>query len=111
MLFRSRIEAISSLATGYVYYVSLRGVTGAGHLNTSEVAERVALIRQKCKLPIGVGFGIRDGATARAIANISDAVIIGSRVIQEIEEAPEQAVSNVSKLLENIRAAMNRKAA
>ena len=73
------------MARGYVYYVSLKGVTGAGHLDTAEVAARLAEIRRHVSLPIGVGFGIRDAASAQAIAAHADAVVIGSRIIEEIE--------------------------
>lgn len=102
-----RIAEIAAHASGYVYYVSLRGVTGAGHLDTEEVARKITSIRARTPLPIGVGFGIRDGATARAIADVADAVIIGSRVIQEIEAAPEDAVRRVTALLSSIRTAMD----
>jgi tryptophan synthase alpha chain len=102
-----RIEQIAGLATGYVYYVSLRGVTGAANLDLVEVEARLAKVRAKTDLPIGVGFGIRDGATARAIGRIADAVIIGSRVIQEIERAPVEAVQKVEGLLREIRTAMD----
>ena len=80
-----RIDAVAALARGYVYYVSLKGVTGAGHLDTAEVARKVAEIRRHVKLPVGVGFGIRDAASAQAIAAHADAIVIGSRIIQEIE--------------------------
>ncbi len=103
----TRIAQIVSLATGYVYYVSLRGVTGAGNLDMNEVSARLAKIRAKTTLPIGVGFGIRDGATARAVGEVADAVIIGSRVIQEIEVAPGEALLNVKNLLRGIRDAMD----
>ncbi|OGA01438.1 MAG: tryptophan synthase subunit alpha [Betaproteobacteria bacterium RIFCSPLOWO2_02_FULL_62_17] len=102
-----RIAQIAALATGYVYYVSLRGVTGAANLDLGEVASRLGKVRAKTDLPIGVGFGIRDGATARAIGQIADAVIIGSRVIQEIEAAPGNAPLKVKALLGEIRAAMD----
>ena len=88
--------------------VSLRGVTGAGHIDTTEVANRLAAIREHVKLPIGVGFGIRDGETAKAVASVSDAVVIGSRIIQELEHTPkEKAVSAVSDFLASIRAAID----
>ncbi len=102
-----RIAQIVALATGYVYYISLRGVTGAGNLDVAEVAERMRHIRAKTSLPVGVGFGIRDGATARAIGEVADAVIIGTRLIQEIERSPGEAQKNISDLLGGIRAAMD----
>ncbi len=78
-------RALADMARGYVYYVSLKGVTGAGHLDTAEVAARLAEIRRHVSLPVGVGFGIRDAASAQAIAAHADAVVIGSRIIEEIE--------------------------
>jgi tryptophan synthase alpha chain len=102
-----RIERIARLATGYLYYVSLRGVTGAANLDVAEVGERLAAIRAKTPLPLGVGFGIRDGATARAVSEVADAVIIGSRVIQEIEAAPHDAPKRVAAFLAEVRKAMD----
>ena len=84
----SRIERIAALASGYVYYVSLKGVTGAGHLDTRDVAAKLDEIRRRIALPVGVGFGIRDAESARAIAAHADAVVIGSRIIAEIENGP-----------------------
>jgi tryptophan synthase alpha chain len=78
----SRIAAVAKIARGYVYYVSLKGVTGASHLDTAEVGRKLAEIRRHVRLPIGVGFGIRDAASATAIAAHADAVVIGSRIIQ-----------------------------
>jgi tryptophan synthase alpha chain len=86
-----RIIAIGRIARGYVYYVSLKGVTGAGHLDTAEVARKVAEIRRQVTVPVGVGFGIRDAESARAIAANADAVVIGSRIIEEIEAGPPDA--------------------
>ena len=80
----ARIAAVARIARGYVYYVSLKGVTGAGHLDTAEVARSLADIRRHVALPVGVGFGIRDATSARAISAHADAVVIGSRIIQEI---------------------------
>lgn len=74
-----RIAHVARLARGYVYYVSLRGVTGAGHLDVDEVAGKVAAIKVAVPVPVGVGFGIRDGATAKRIGVFADAVVIGSR--------------------------------
>jgi tryptophan synthase alpha chain len=103
-----RVERIAKLAKGYVYYVSLRGVTGAGHLDTSDVARRLADIRRHVRLPIGVGFGIRDAASAQAIAHDADAVVIGSRIIQEIENgAPASAPQRAGAWLSGIRAALD----
>jgi len=80
-----RIAAINRVARGFVYYVSLKGVTGAAHLDINTVADKIAEIRQTIKLPIGVGFGIRDAAAAAVMAQIADAVIVGSAVVSRIE--------------------------
>ena len=77
-----RIAEVGRIATGYVYYVSLKGVTGAGHLDVDAVAAAIPRIRAHVKVPVGVGFGIRDAATAQAVARVSDAVVIGSRLVQ-----------------------------
>jgi tryptophan synthase alpha chain len=104
----ARIASIAKLARGYVYYVSLKGVTGAGHLDTAEVARKLAEIRRHVKLPVGVGFGIRDAASARAIAEHADAVVIGSRIIQEIESGPaDGAPARAGAWLSTIRAALD----
>jgi tryptophan synthase alpha chain len=102
-----RIDLVSRLASGYLYYVSLRGVTGATHLDVTEVAARLAAIRARTNLPIGVGFGIRDGPTAKAVCGFADAAIIGSRLIQEIEAAPENASPRVAAFLREVRTAMD----
>ncbi len=104
----NRIATIAQLARGYVYYVSLKGVTGAGHLDTAEVARKLAEIRRHVTLPVGVGFGIRDAESARAIARVADAVVIGSRIIQEIEAgAPEGAAERAGAWLAGIRGALD----
>ena len=103
-----RIQQVAKVGGGFTYYVSLKGVTGAGNIDTAEVAARVAAIRTHVKLPIGVGFGIRDAATAKAVAQVSDAVVIGSRIIQELENTPrEQAVAAVESFLSGIRKALD----
>ncbi|MBX6318906.1 tryptophan synthase subunit alpha [Pigmentiphaga sp.] len=84
-----RIQAVARVARGYVYYVSLKGVTGAGHLDVDDVSRRLAHIRRFVSLPVGVGFGIRDAASAQALGAVADAVVIGSRLIQEIESAAQ----------------------
>jgi tryptophan synthase alpha chain len=89
----ARIIAVGRLARGYVYYVSLKGVTGAGNLDIAEVIGKLAEIRRHVALPVGVGFGIRDAASARAIAAHADAVVIGSRIIEEIEAGPASAAA------------------
>jgi tryptophan synthase alpha chain len=104
----ARMDGVARLASGYVYYVSLKGVTGAANIDLTEVAERIPQIRSRVNLPIGVGFGIRDGATARAIAGVSDAVVIGSRLVQEIEaSSPDALLDNLQRLVSEIRQAMD----
>lgn len=103
-----RIAQVAKVGGGFSYYVSLKGVTGAGNIDTVEVAERLKGIRKHVQLPIGVGFGIRDGATARAVAEVADAVVIGSRIIQEIENAPKDgAAAAVQAFVAGIRSALD----
>ena len=105
-----RIAQVARFGSGFSYYVSLKGVTGAGNIDTADVARRLEPIRQHVKLPIGVGFGIRDGATAKAVAAVADAVVIGSRIIQEIESnPPEKAVEAVRSFVSGIRTALDSK--
>lgn len=103
-----RIAQVGKIATGYVYYVSLKGVTGSGALDLDAVAAMIPRIKKHVNVPVGVGFGIRDGATAKAIASVSDAVVIGSRIIQELENTPrEQAVAAVQSFITGIRSALD----
>ncbi len=103
-----RIQEVARAGSGYLYYVSLRGVTGAGHIDLAEVAAHIPKIRAATRLPIGVGFGIRDAESARRVAQIADGVVIGSRIIQEIEDAgADQAVARVKALLRPIREALD----
>ena len=103
-----RIKLVSAAARGYIYYVSLKGVSGAANIDTSEVESMIAKIKSQTNLPVGVGFGIRDGETAKRIAGFADAVVIGSRIIQEIEAStPETAVEKVRLLLKDIRETMD----
>jgi tryptophan synthase alpha chain len=103
-----RIQQVARIATGYVYYVSLKGVTGAGNLDTSAVEQALPRIRRHVKIPVGVGFGIRDAATARTIGRVADAVVIGTKVIQVVEDQPrEQVLPRLSAFLAEIRAALD----
>jgi tryptophan synthase alpha chain len=100
----SRVELVASAASGFIYYVSLKGVTGSANLDMNEVAQKIAAIRRHCTLPVGVGFGIRDAATAEAVARIADAVVVGSRIVNEIETAPESdVVRRVKTLVQDLR--------
>jgi tryptophan synthase alpha chain len=103
-----RIQRIARIASGYLYYVSLTGTTGAGTLDVGSVFQRIPLIKQHVKVPVGVGFGIKDAASAQAVAAVADAVVIGSRLIQELENTPrERAVEAIGKLLSDIRRAID----
>jgi tryptophan synthase alpha chain len=103
----ARIDQILSAASGYVYYVSLRGITG-GTIDIDEVVRRVSLIKSRTQLPVGVGFGIRDAATACAVARAADAVIIGTRMIQLLEDGPaEGAPGRVGAFISEVRAAID----
>jgi tryptophan synthase alpha chain len=105
---QKRIDEVARRGSGYLYYVSLRGVTGAANIDVSEISKRIPDIRAATRLPIGVGFGIRDAASAKRIAETADAVVIGSRIIQEIENgAPEQAAARVKSFLRPIREALD----
>ena len=104
-----RIEEVGRIGGGYLYYVSLRGVTGASNIDLADVAARIPRIRAATRLPIGVGFGIRDAQSARKVGETADAVVIGSRIIQEIEAgSAEEAVSRVKPFLQPIRQALDR---
>jgi len=103
-----RYSEVAQAGSGYIYYVSLKGVTGSAKLDLDEVAQRIPAIRQKVGMPVGVGFGIRDGASAARIAAVADAVVIGSRIIEEIEQSPAgEAPQRVTALLGGIRRAMD----
>ncbi|MES2553355.1 MAG: tryptophan synthase subunit alpha [Pseudomonadota bacterium] len=105
---QSRVELIVNQASGFVYYVSLKGVTGAQNLDIQDVTEHVAAIRLKTGLPIGVGFGVRDAATAKAIAGVADAVVVGSRMVQAIEQSTEEnLLANAAALITELRSAMD----
>ena len=103
-----RLESIARLGRGYLYYVSVRGVTGAANIDVADVAARVRRVHDFTRLPVGVGFGIRDAATAKAIAAVSDAVVIGSALVQEIEKAPRDGVlARAEQFLKPIREALD----
>ena len=103
-----RIAHVAKLARGYVYYVSLRGVTGAGNLDVADVAKNVAAIKASVPVPVGVGFGIRDGATARKVGAVADAVVIGSALVQTMFDAPpDQVATQAGIWLAEIRAALD----
>ena len=103
-----RMAQVGRIARGYVYYVSLRGVTGAGHLDTSAVAEVLPRIRSHVSVPVGVGFGIRDPQTARAVGEFADAVVIGTALVQLLEGEPRQNVAAAAgRFIAAVRAALD----
>jgi tryptophan synthase alpha chain len=103
-----RMAQVAKVASGYVYYVSLKGVTGSGALDLGAVEAMLPRIREHVSVPVGVGFGIRDAATAKAISRVADAVVIGSKIIQLIDKEPrEQVVPVVQTFLSEIRNALD----
>ncbi|MFT3758804.1 tryptophan synthase subunit alpha [Thauera sp.] len=103
-----RFADVAAAGSGYIYYVSLKGVTGSGKLDIDEVARRIPQIRAAVGMPVGVGFGIRDAESARRIGDVADAVVIGSRIIEEIEQAPKgEAVARVTVFMRGIREALD----
>ena len=103
-----RMRQVAQVASGYVYYVSLKGVTGAGHLDTAAVEQMLPRIREHVKIPVGVGFGIRDAQTARAIGRVADAVVIGTRIVQLVDELPrERVAAELGGFLRGVRQALD----
>ncbi len=102
-----RVAAAERLGHGYLYYVSLTGVTGAGHLDVTDVAERLTRLRQGVRLPVVVGFGVKDSASAQAIAALADGVVVGSRLIEEIEADPAAVHHRVPMLVATLRQAID----
>ena len=100
----ARIAQVAQLASGYVYYVSLKGVTGSAALDVDAVSARIPEIRAATGVPVGVGFGIRDAATAGAVARIADAIVVGSRIIEEIEQSnSDEVCARVHALVAGLR--------
>jgi tryptophan synthase alpha chain len=105
----ARLDHVARLARGYLYYVSLTGVTGAASLDLAQLRKRIPHIRSRVSVPVGVGFGIRDAATARAVADCADAVVIGSRLVQEIEQSdPGEVLQRVADFMREIRIELDR---
>jgi tryptophan synthase alpha chain len=103
-----RMAEVGRIASGYVYYVSLKGVTGAGHLDTAAVAAMLPRIRAHVKVPVGVGFGIRDAASAQAVGRVADAVVIGSRLVQLLEAQTRDTLAPAAAaFIAEIRAALD----
>ncbi len=105
---KKRVDLVVKQATGFLYYVSLKGVTGAANLDVEEVKARVADIRKQTSLPVGVGFGVKDAATAKSVAAFADAVVVGSRTVLTIEQSSEETlVSNIKALIQELRSAID----
>jgi tryptophan synthase alpha chain len=105
-----RIRRVAKLARGYLYYVSLKGVTGSAILNVADVGEKLGAIRAFTDLPLGVGFGIKDAATAAAVARVADAVVVGSAIVSIMEAlASDRAAmrAEVGALVSAMRQAMD----
>ena len=103
-----RIKEAAKIAAGYIYYVSMRGVTGASHLNTKDVASNIPKIREATSIPIAVGFGINDAESARTVSKTADAVVIGSRIIRLLEDSSTgQAVQSLESFIREIRVALD----
>ncbi|MBL0423220.1 tryptophan synthase subunit alpha [Ramlibacter sp. AW1] len=103
-----RMRQVARVASGYVYYVSLKGVTGAGHLDTDAVEQMLPRIRAQVSVPVGVGFGIRDAQTARAVGRVADAVVIGTKLIQLIDGQPRDQVGPAAaRFIAEIRQALD----
>ena len=110
MTSRERIGKICASASGFVYYVSLKGVTGAAHLDIASVEQKIGEIRQITDLPIGVGFGIKDAASAAQVASVADAVVVGSAIVNRIAantDSPQQIEKQITDLLAEMRQAMD----
>jgi len=104
----ARMAQVARIASGYVYYVSLKGVTGAGHLDTAAVAQMIPRIKSFVKLPVGVGFGIRDAKTAQAVAAVADAVVIGTALVQLLEGCTrDNAAATAGAFIKQIRTALD----
>jgi len=107
----TRIRRIVERATGFIYYVSLRRVTGASHVDLAEVSSKLQKIRRHTPLPVGVGFGISTPETAAAVAEFADAVIVGSAIVRRMEESagqPDKILTDVPAFLAQLRQAMDR---
>ena len=103
-----RMKDVGRIASGYVYYVSLKGVTGAGNLDVAAVADMLPRIKAHVVIPVGVGFGIRDAATAKAVAAVSDAVVIGSALVQLLETRTRDNVAAAAgEFIATIRRALD----
>jgi tryptophan synthase alpha chain len=103
-----RMQRVSEVASGYVYYVSLKGITGAGNLDTQSVERKLPEIREHVKIPVGVGFGIRDKQSAKAVSKVADAVVIGTKLLELLQEGSDQErLQKLSSFITEIRQALD----
>ncbi len=105
-----RIEKMAAIGSGYLYYVSLKGVTGAGHLDAGDVETKLKQIKSITTLPVGIGFGVKDAETAKTVSSLGDGVVVGSALISKIEsnqDNPERAQEEIIGLLSSMRQAMD----
>jgi tryptophan synthase alpha chain len=106
----ARVKKMNAMGSGYLYYVSLKGVTGAGHLDINNVKNKLAKIKKHTTLPVGVGFGVKDAQTAKNIAQVADGVVVGSALISKIAthlDYPRKAQQEIIELLKSMRQAMD----
>lgn len=107
----NRIKMVSDIASGYVYYVSLKGVTGSKNININEVKEKIDSIKSLVNLPVGVGFGINEPDVAKKVSSLADGVIVGSKIINEIEKyhtvSSEKCIDNIKNLISSFRLAID----
>ncbi|CAA0107381.1 Tryptophan synthase alpha chain [BD1-7 clade bacterium] len=106
---KSRVELVASMASGYLYYVSLKGVTGAGNLDLVSVEENLAVIREITNLPVCVGFGIKDAESAKAISKLADGAVVGSALVDRMRDAEDAqaAIDAGAPFLRSLRDAMD----
>ncbi|MDQ7090378.1 MAG: tryptophan synthase subunit alpha [Methylococcales bacterium] len=107
---QERVKKMDSIGSGYLYYVSVKGVTGAGHLDIADVENKLAMIKDNTSLPVGVGFGVKEAQTAKAIANVAEGVVVGSALISKIAanlDNPNKAKQEIIELLTSMRQAMD----
>ncbi len=107
---KERLQSIASTASGFIYYVSLKGVTGSSDLDIDDVAHKLAEVRQYSDLPLGVGFGIATPETAAAVARVADAVVVGSALVRQIAQhasEPDRGRAEVTRLVASMRRAMD----
>ncbi len=105
---QARMQAINAQASGFIYYVSLKGVTGAGHIDLEEVENKVSEIKGICELPVNVGFGIKDADSAAQLSNVADGVIVGSKLVDQcVKGDREIIIKSITDILKDMRQAID----